>query len=196
MSRFRRENLGIIQRIMIRHSGAKSRRIVSTVCPRTQVTTPQFQISSARGASLRRSLVDCQLGRCLSMSSTNRLLWVRSKKCVISFTTMYSKHAGSFFASSILNQRLLVSGLQVPHLVFIRRTVQLLTGSPTSGSHFAMSGGIAALSWRRYQASRTFRRSTSSKFDGPESTSFLPETSIRGRPAVSSRASLSRCPHT
>jgi len=102
--------------------------------------------SSASGAPFNKSRVDRHIGKCLSMSSTNRLLWVRSTKCVISCTTMYSKHTGSFFASSILNQRLLVSGLQVPHLVFIRRTVQLRTGDPMRGSHLVISGGIAALS--------------------------------------------------
>ena len=44
--------------------------------------------------------------------------------------------------------------MQVPHLVFIRRTTTLSTSTPMIGCHFASRAGTAAFSSRRYQRSK------------------------------------------
>ena len=48
---------------------------------------------------------------------------------------MNSRHSGGFFASSRLIQTCDRSGLQVPHFVFIRRTIQFGSSTSSSGAH-------------------------------------------------------------
>ena len=55
----------------------------------------------------------------------------------------YSRYSAGFLASSKLSRMVLVSGLQLPHLVFILRTVKLATWIPISFSHLIIRGGIA-----------------------------------------------------
>jgi len=50
------------------------------------------------------------------------------------------------------------AGLQLPHLVFMRRTLQRGTDTPRTGSHAATRAGRAVRSCARYQRSSSSRR--------------------------------------
>ena len=62
---------------------------------------------------------------------------------------------GRLLASSVFSRMLVEAGLQLPHLVFMRRIKSLLTCTPRMDSHFEMSGSAADRIWNRYQPSST-----------------------------------------
>ena len=93
-----------------------------------------------------------------SMSLVKRSPWLRSRWWVISWTTMYSRQSGCFFASSTLNQMCPVSRLHEPHFVFMRRMLQRGTETSRTGSHLVIRSGTAARSCWRYHWSSSFRR--------------------------------------
>jgi hypothetical protein len=66
-------------------------------------------------------------------------------QCIIACTTMYSRHSGGLFASSVL--RRMARAPQLPHLAFIRCTKNPSTFSPNSGPHLAINGGTAVGVW-------------------------------------------------
>jgi hypothetical protein len=70
-----------------------------------------------------------------------------------SCTTTYSRSSGDFLASSVLRRILRVRGIQLPHLVFIRRTKNRSTFTAIAASHFAINGGTASATWARYHSS-------------------------------------------
>ena len=93
----------------------------------------ELRVSSASGAWLSWSRRARQSGMKPSMRETKRSPWPRSRRCVSSWTTMYSRQRGFFLASSGLSQTLREWAMQVPHLVFMRRTTILSTSPPTMG---------------------------------------------------------------
>ena len=88
-----------------------------------------------------------------SINAIKRELCVGSSRCAISCTMTYSRHSFGFLARSVLSRMLSARWLQLPHFVFIRRTKNLSTFTPSSGSHLAINGGTAFLSCSRYHAS-------------------------------------------
>lgn len=129
------------------------------------------------------------------MRAMKRALWVGSRRCIISWTMMYSRHWLGFLARSVLSRMLEEETLQLPQRVRMRWMKKRLTLTPRMGSQRAIKEGTSSLICSRYQRSMICWRCLAGVLGRTVNNILRDLISIEGGSFFSTTESKYRRPH-
>jgi hypothetical protein len=109
---------------------ARWRRLLAAVHAAAKDGAPLTAQIAGRPIGVMMGIGTLQFGKHPSITAPNRSSCLRTSRCAISCTTMYSRHSRGFLARSVLSRMLRLRGLRLPHLVFIRCTKKRATFTP------------------------------------------------------------------